>query len=1173
MAGPSERAFETAICESLVTSGGYSAVKVGNAADRDDDFSADLALDTAELFSFIGATQPEEWEKVRRSHSSPDEAQRAFATRLSKELDSRGTVDVLRHGIVYAGHEKAEIRLAYFRPASGLNVEHQAKYTANRLTVTRQLPYEPSSAKTIDVGLFLNGIPVATAEIKNHLTGQTAEHAKVQYRRDRDPRNALLRRAIVHFAVDTEQVFMTTRLSGNTTRFLPFNRGNGDRAGNPARSGYRTGYLWEEVWSRDAWLDLLARFVLTTTDDAGKKVTLFPRYHQWSAVLSLVADARAQGAGQSYLVQHSAGSGKSNTIAWLAHRLSSLHSADDRPVFDKVVVITDRLVLDRQLQETIYQFERTHGVVAKIDQDSRQLADALTGERARIVITTIQKFPYVMKHVEELASRRYAVIIDEAHSSQTGDSAKEMKKVLGSGASSTAASEASLLAAAEAAEVSFVEQFGDEVPDPVQDLLAKEVDARGRQTNMSFFAFTATPKGRTLELFGRRSESGKYEPFHLYSMRQAIDEGFIHDVLANYVTYDTYFKIDKSISDDPELDKSRASAAIARFVSLHEHNLAQRADVIVNHFRSHVANKVGGKAKAMVVTASRLHALRYKRALDKYCAEHGIGDVGVLCAFSGTLGDDGEEWTETRVNGFPESETPARFDSDEWQILVVAEKYQTGFDQPKLYAMYVDKTLTGLAAVQTLSRLNRTHSKKTGTFVLDFRNTAESIQESFGPWYVRTVAPPTDPHLLYDTHAELGPFDVLRGDEIETMVGLLLTDPEKNHQRIHTVMQPAVDRFNALDDARQDEFRDVLTRFTRIYSFLSQVVSFTDVKLERDYLFCRRLAQLVRQESVVGVDLGDSVELTHLRMEQSSSGSASLDPEATDGEVITIYGGGGRTLLPEEVPLSEVIKRINERFSMGITDNDAVFFEQVDGAVVADENVQIQAGANDFERFKVGLDAVWQSKLLERQKTNDELVYAVLDHPDLKAAWLERSAPSIYAQARVARQRTCPISELILPDGETRFLEYKSTMRWDVNKGEKASYIEDSIVKTIVGFANSPYGGTLLVGVTDGGGVYGLEDDYATFSKRGERGDRDLWGQHLKNLLDRLGKSAVALVDWEFFVIDGKDVCRISIDPSDHPVYETKGAEQLFWWRTPVSTDAVASSAERDRLIARRWGG
>lgn len=1171
MPSPSERAFETAICESLLNLGGYSTVKVGNAADRPDDFSADLGLDTAELFAFIGATQPEEWDKVRRSHTSPDEAQRAFATRLAKELDSRGVVDVLRHGVVYAGHEKAEIRLAYFRPASGLNADLEARYQANRLTVTRQLPYEPSSSKTLDIGLFLNGIPVATAEIKNHLTGQTAEDAKAQYRRDRDPRNALLRRAIVHFAVDTEQVFMTTRLAGENTRFLPFNRGDGDRAGNPARPGYRTGYLWEEVWARDAWLDLLARFVLTTTDEQGRKVTLFPRYHQWSAVLELVAHARGRGPGHSYLVQHSAGSGKSNTIAWLAHRLSALHGTDDTPVFDKVVVITDRLVLDRQLQETIYQFQRTHGVVQKIDHDSKQLAEALAGESARIIITTIQKFPFVLRHVEEgLKHRRYAVIIDEAHSSQTGDSAKEMKKVLGAAGgpgAGAAADTDDALAAAEAAEAPLT----PELPDPVQDLLAVEVAARGRQDNLSFFAFTATPKGRTLELFGQRNPtSGKYEPFHLYSMRQAIEEGFIHDVLDNYVTYDTYFKIDKAITDDPELDKARASAAIARFVSLHEHNLAQRADVIVNHFRTHVAGKVGGKAKAMVVTASRLHALRYKRALDKYCAEHGIGDVGVLCAFSGSdLADDGTTWSESKVNGFPDSETPQRFDTDEWQILVVAEKYQTGFDQPKLYAMYVDKTLTGLAAVQTLSRLNRTHPDKTGTFVLDFRNSVESIQESFAPWFVRTHAPPTDPHLLYDTHAELGPFDVLRPEEIETMVGLLLADPERNHQRIHSVMQPAVDRFHALDSDRQDAFRDLLTRFTRIYSFLSQVVRFTDIKLERDYLFCRRLAQLVREESVAGVDLGDSVELTHLRMEKSWQGDASLDVD--DGEVVTIYGGGGAARKLDQVPLSEIIQRINERFGTHISDTDRLFVDQVADDIVANETIQVQALANSEEAFSVGFDSTWTKALTGRMTANEEFAFQLLDNQDLRAAVVEEYRARIYSRARVARQRTCPIGELIRPDGETRFLEYTTTLRWDVQTGETAAYLEDAVVKTIAGFANSTYGGTLLVGVTDNGGIYGLEADYATFSKRGERSDRDLWGQHLKHLLARLGASAAALVDWDFFTIDGNDICRISIEPSDHPVYETRGDQRTFWWRTPVGTDPIDDDRERDHVIARRW--
>ncbi len=1165
MGSPSEQAFETAICESLTAQGGYQRCKVGNAADRDDDFSAELGLDTTELFTFIGATQAEEWAKVRASHQTADEAQRSFAQRLASELDQRGTIDVLRHGIVYVGHEKSEFRLAYFRPASGLNADLEAKYQANRLTVTRQLPFDPASAKTVDLGLFVNGIPVATAEIKNHLTGQTAEDAKAQYRRDRDPRNTLLRRAVVHFAVDTEQVYMTTKLAGDATRFLPFNQGNGDRAGNPQADGYRSAYLWQNVWSRDAWLDLLARFVFTPTESKGAdKATLFPRYHQWDAVLSLVADARAHGAGQSYLVQHSAGSGKSNTIAWLAHRLSTLHDTDNNKIFDKVIVITDRLVLDRQLQDTIYQFEHTHGVVEKIDQDSRQLADALTGERARIIITTIQKFPFVMQHVNELKSRRYAVIIDEAHSSQTGDSAKEMKRVLGGGTGAPE-SEAADLAAAEAAEISLV----DEVADPMQDQLLAEVQARGRQPNISFFAFTATPKGRTLELFGRKNEQGKFEPFHLYSMRQAIEEGFIHDVLANYVTYDTYFKIDKAITDDPDIDKARASAAIARFVSLHEHNLAQRAEVIVNHFRAHVAPKIGGKAKAMVVTASRLHALRYKRALDKYCRDHGIGDVGVLAAFSGTLTDDGEEWTETKVNGFPDSETPARFDTDDWQILVVAEKYQTGFDQPKLYAMYVDKTLTGLAAVQTLSRLNRTHPDKSGTFVLDFRNDHEQIQESFAPWFVHTQAPPTDPHLLYDTHAELGRFDVLRADEIETMVQLLLADPEKNHQRIHTVMQPAVDRFFALDEDRQDEFRDVLTRFTRIYSFLSQVVSFTDEKLERDYLFARRLAQLVRRESVGGIDLGDAVELTHLRMEQSWAGDASLDVDG--GEITTIYGGGGQSPKLDEIPLSEVIQRINERFGTNISDTDRLFVDQVADDIVDNEQVQVEALANDEQSFGVGFDKTWISALTKRLATNEEFAFELLDNAELRAALLDEYRPDIYKRARVARQRTCPIGDLIRPDGESRFLEYKSTLRWDIKQQTKSSGIEDSVVKTIAGFANSAYGGTLLVGVSDDGSIHGLEDDYATFSKRGERGDQDLWAQHLKNLIDRLGKSAAMLVDWEFFTIDGEDICRISIDPSDHPVYETKRGDQVFWCRTPVGTDRIDDPSELEKIIARRW--
>ena len=1156
MSGVTEEAFELHIVDSLVSVGGYQSVKVGNVGVEPRDFDPALGIDTAELFAFIGDTQGDEWEKVRKTHGSPEAAQKAFLERLVKELKSRGTVDVLRRGVVYAGVEKAEIQLMYGRPSSGLNPVLDARYAANRLTVTRQLPYRPNSGETIDLGLFVNGLPVATAELKNPLTGQTVEHAKAQYV-ERDFKAPAMRWAVVHFAVDTEQVFMTTRQPRRVSDFLPFNQGDGNNAGNPARpDDHRTGYLWQEVWQRDTWLDLLSRFVHSEGE-----TTIFPRFHQWRAVRRLEDHARANGPGHSYLVQHSAGSGKSNTIAWLSHRLSTLQ-ANDEPVFDKVVVVTDRVVLDQQLQDTIYQFDHVHGVVEKIDVDSAQLAEALAGEKARIIITTLQKFPFVMRHVEDLQQRRYAVIIDEAHSSQTGDSAKEMKKVLGSGSGSSEAQ----LQAAEAAEVTLI----DEVVDPMQDALAEEVAARGRQSNMSFFAFTATPKARTLELFGQKGSDGRYAPFDLYSMSQAINEGFILDVLKSYTTYETYFKIDKAITDDPQLDQVRAKAAVARFVSLHEHNLAQRADVIVNHFREHVAKRIGGKAKAMVVTASRLHALRYKQALDKYCADNGIGDVNTLVAFSGKLEVDGETFTESNVNGFPDSQTPQQFDTDQWQILVVAEKYQTGFDQPKLYAMYVDKTLSGLAAVQTLSRLNRIHPKKTGTFVLDFRNSHEDIQEAFVPYYAQTVAPATDPHLLYDTHAQIDRFGVLVFEEVETFVRLLLEDPEKNHANINGVLSPAVDRFNALDVETQDEFRDVLTRFTRIYSFLSQVVSFTDVKLERDYLYCRALTRLLARAPGQGLDLGDSIELTHYAMEETFTGDASVDVDG--GEVIAVFGGAGMTRMPDEVTLSEVIARINERFGTNISETDRLFTDQVAEDLVSNPQIQIEAAANDEAAFSVGFDATWIKALTDRLSANESFAFELLDNEELREALIAQYLPDIYNKARVARQRVCEIGALIGPDREDAHLEYKSTLRWDIKEGTKASYIEDAVVKTIAGFANSKYGGTLLVGVADDGTIHGLEDDYNTFSKRGERGDHDLWLAHLTNLLRRLGDYAATLVECDFFTINGGDIARIHVTPSEHPVYDTKGDQQLFYWRYQERTSVVSNEIDLERIIASRWG-
>ena len=710
----------------------------------------------------------------------------------------------------------------------------------------------------------------------------------------------------------------------------------------------------------------------------------------------------------------SAGSGKSNTIAWLAHRLSTLHAGDAK-VFDKVVVITDRVVLDRQLQDTIYQFEHTHGVVERIEQDSGQLAAALAGEQARVIITTLQKFPFVLDKVEDLPDRRYAVIVDEAHSSQSGESAKELRRVLGAPAK------------APAGEGTGAGEEGDLAAEEVDQALAEAVAARGRQENLSFFAFTATPKGKTLELFGRYNpDTGKHEPFHLYSMRQAIGEGFIHDVLAQYTTYKTFWHLEKALEDDPRFQTAKARQAIARFITLHEHNLAQKAEVVVEHFRQRVAAKVAGQAKAMVVCSSREHALRFYQALRKYLTDHGY-DLGVLVAFSGEVTLNGDApVTEAQANGFPDTQTAERFDTDEFQIMVVAEKYQTGFDQPKLYAMYVDKTLTGLAAVQTLSRLNRIHPDKDGTFVLDFVNDAHAIAEEFEQYHGKTVAPPSDPNLLYDTRHALDEFGVLDAEEARTFAQLLLAE-EVDHGRLHAALGPAIDRFADLEEEEQDRFRDALGRFVRIYSFLSQVVPFGDVDLERDYLFGKALAVFIRADAGESVDLSGAVELTHLRHEKQFEGSVAL--EAVEGEAVTIYSGTGKQADPEPEALSVIIDRLNAIYGTDWSDADRLVFDAALEDMVADENVQVTAANNTAENFGVVFPEMFQKALLGRMDRNEKVVFKYLDDEDLAADVVKVYATLAQAGAKVAYQEHCPIGELLGADGEGAHLEYKSTLR------------------------------------------------------------------------------------------------------------------------------------------------
>jgi type I restriction enzyme R subunit len=975
-----ERGFEQAI-EAHLLSHGYAK---GDASQ----FDPRLALDPGTLVGFLKATQAKEWARLSAIYGA--EADAKVVQTIARDLDTRGLLDCLRHGVTDRG---VTLRLAFFKPASGINAETLALHGQNVLTVTRQVHYsEKHGGLSVDLLLGVNGLPVATAELKNPFTGQTVEHAKRQYR-DRDPREPLFqfkRRALVHFAVDPDEVFMTTRLNGKGTVFLPFNMGRAGGQGNPDNpaGGWKTAYLWEEVWQRDSWLDILARFIqLEITEErqgdklVRKESMLFPRYHQLDAVRKLMKAAVVNGPGTNYLVQHSAGSGKSNTIGWVAHRLSNLHDEHDKLIFDSVVVITDRTVLDRQLQDTIYQFEHQQGVVRRIDQDSAQLAEAINGG-ARIIITTLQKFSFVIEKVKEAPRRNYAVIVDEAHSSQTGESAGHLKEALGAGGTV------------------------GEGDDDVQDEILRKVRARGPQTNLSFFAFTATPKHKTLEMFGRPDPAGKPVPFHLYSMRQAIEEGFIHDVLRHYCTYRTYYRLTKAVQDDPEVDRKKAVQAVARFVSLHPHNLAQKTEVMIEHFRQFTRHKIGGRAKAMVVTSSRKHAVRYKLAFDRYLHEKGYADIKVLVAFSGTVEDEGIEYTEPGMNRISMNELPARFGTNEYQVLIVAEKYQTGFSQSLLHTMFVDKKLEGLHAVQTLSRLNRIRPGKEDTFVLDFVNEAEDIREAFKPYYEATeVEQRVDPHLLYELKHKLDNFQVYWRQEMEDFARVFFKPAAQQREQdkglLHKYLDPAVGRFRGEPEERQVDFRHQLGTYLRLYAFLSQVVDFQDAELEKLYAFGRLLITKLTVQGPGGpLVLDDEVRLAYYRLSKTYEGDSSLSP----GETAPVGGptdvGTGRGKEPDAARLSEIVQVLNERFGTEFGPGDQLWFDQVMTDMTQDQELGDQARTNAIDQFKFAFDPKAMQAVVNRMERNENIASQFLNNEELRAVALDLMMQKVYEQLR-----------------------------------------------------------------------------------------------------------------------------------------------------------------------------
>jgi type I restriction enzyme R subunit len=973
-----EIGFENDICAHLGASGWLYAE--GDAAHYD----RARALFPADLLAWVRETQPQAWEALTKSHGAAAEA--TLLDRVRKQLDDRGTLDVLRHGVELLGLRQPLI-LAQFKPALAMNPDLQARYTANRLRVVRQVRYSLHNENSIDLVLFLNGLPVATVELKSDFT-QSVEDAVDQYRFDRHPRpkgqNAaepLLefpRGALVHFAVSNTEARMATKLVGGATVFLPFNKGDHGGAGNPLNpTGHRTAYLWEEVWAKDSWLEILGRY-LVAKRDSKKQIgaIIFPRYHQLDATRALVAAVLAEKAGQKYLIQHSAGSGKTNSIAWTAHFLADLHDADHTKLFDSVLVVSDRTVLDAQLQEAIFDFQRTSGVVATISGENQsksgELAAALSGGK-KIVVCTIQTFPFALKAVQDLAAtegKRFAVIADEAHSSQTGEAAAMLKQVL---------------SAEELQELADGGEVGTE------DLLAVQMAARANQAGITYVAFTATPKAKTLELFGRRPHPDQPAgpdnlpaPFHVYSMRQAIEEGFILDVLKNYTSYKLAFKLanDGQEWDDKEVERAEAMKGIMRWVRLHPYNISQKVQVVVEHFRENVAPLLNGRAKAMVVVGSRAEAVRWQLAIAAYIKSSGY-KIGALVAFSGEVIDPEsgpEPFTETTKVLNPNlrgRDMREAFATDEYQILLVANKFQTGFDQPLLCGMYVDKRLAGIQAVQTLSRLNRAHPGKDTTYILDFVNEPDDVLAAFKTYYqTAELEAVTDPHLVYDLRAKLDALGHYDDNEVDRVVAVEM-NPKASQAQLAAALEPVADRllkqYKAATaavkaaQARQDAtvgqdaqneanalvlFKRDLGAFLRVYAFLSQIFDYGTTAIEKRAIFFKRLLPLLEfGREREGVDLS-KVELTHHKLNSQGKRDLALSGGGDKLKPLT-EPGSGEVQEKDKVLLAEIIAKVNDLFDGDLSDGDKLVYVNhvLKGKLLESGILVQQAASNTKEQF------------------------------------------------------------------------------------------------------------------------------------------------------------------------------------------------------------------------------
>lgn len=971
-----EIAFEELITNYLVESNGFVQRFYNN--EHSGAYDVRECIDVPMLFDFLEKSQPKEVEKLKENHGEGYKAK--FLLRLQKEIKEKGIVSVLRKGVKDLN---ASLFLMYFEPNSILNPESQELWGYNTFSVARQVHYSEQNNNSLDMVILINGLPLITLELKNLLTGQTVKDAMFQYQNDRSSKEELFRfeRCLVHFAVDTEEVYMTTKLEDKATWFLPFNKGFEQGAGNPPSvDGVRTEYLWKEVFTKSCLSRLISDFTQSITEEKkGKKVKklIFPRYHQLDVVTKLLTESKTKGTGQKYLVQHSAGSGKSNSIGWLAHQLAGLYMEDGKTnVFDSILVITDRQILDKQLRDTVSSFNHTLGVVETITDGGKQLKTALESGK-RIIITTIQKFPVIVDTIGELGSQKFAIIIDEAHSSTSGETIAKMNKVVGVNG----------------------EETEEEVTD--EDVVLEALQSRKMLANASYFAFTATPKNKTLEIFGVKTEEGKYEAFHSYTMKQAIEEGFIMDVLSNYTTYNSYYALSIVGDKTKEYEKTKANQQLKGFVESHQHTIDIKARIMLNHFYNQVYLKglIGGKAKAMVVCSTRLNAVKYHFAFKQIIKENNY-PLGIITAFSGDIDLDGTEWNESRLNQFSSSKISDEFDGGSYQILICANKFQTGFDQPLLQTMYVDKKLGGVNAVQTLSRLNRVHKDKDSTFVLDFYNTEDDIKEAFKPYYQTTVlSGSSDPNKLNDLKDSLDAFGVYTSFVVNKFATDILSGVDV--EKLHVMLDSIVENIKNLPIDQIDDFKDKSKSYVKYYAFISQIINFEVVEFEELYQFLKvlnkKLVDLGTKKKVIGQDVLDSVIFdTYRNQKMTSNARISL---AESGELppmpATVIGSG---VSEQRDILENIVSEFNTRFGTNFSDEDKV--KQILGTlsdeIVADKRITQSLQDSDRGNRMLVLKKLLDEKMTENVDSHLELYNNYHDNTDFKE-YLTRYVDKIVA--------------------------------------------------------------------------------------------------------------------------------------------------------------------------------